>query len=144
LEEADRLTIAAGTSKKELRMVRTADGKGVELAAPATPDKPDTQARAWHDRVFALGVAEVYGKDEPFKDGAPVSRMRLDYSSRGRTLGWLELAEIPTPSESVSGGTPANKPTLYARSELSMGWNKLSGNVEGIIADGLKLVGAKP
>jgi hypothetical protein len=143
VEEADRLTITAGAAQKELRITRTADGKGVELAPLATPDKPDTQSRAWHERVFALGVAEVYGKDEKFKDGEPVGRLRLEYSSRGRALGWLELADIPTPSESVSTGTPA-KPALYARSELTTGWNKLSGSIEGVIAEGLKLVGAKP
>lgn len=142
-EEADRLTISADSAKKELRITRTADGKGVELAPLATADKPDGQARAWHERVFALGVAEVYGKGEKFKDGEPVGRIRLEYSSRGRALGWLEFADIPTPGESVSTGTPP-KPALYARSELTMGWNKLSGNVEGVIADGLKLAGAKP
>ncbi len=144
VEEADRLSVAAGNAKKELRIARTADGKGVELAAVATPDKPDTVARAWHERVFGLGVAEVYGKDEKFPEGEPVTKLRLEYSSRGRAMGWLELAEIPGPTEPLASGAPAKKPALYARSELTIGWNKLSGNTDGLIEEGTKLAGAKP
>jgi hypothetical protein len=142
-EEADRLVVSAGAAKKEMRIARSTDGKGVELADIATPDKPDALARTWHERVFALGVSDVYGKDEKVRDGEPATKLRLEYSSRGRLLGWIELAEIPTPPESVSSGAAAKK-ALYARSELTMGWDKLLGDAEGLIAEGLKLAGAKP
>lgn len=144
VEEADRLTITAGTAKNELRIARTADGKGVELAAMATPDKPNDLARAWHERLFAPGVAKVHGKDDKPAEGEPQTRFRLEYASRGRVLGWMELGEIASPATSVSGDATANKPALYARSELTMGWNKLSGDVTGLVAEGLKLAGAKP
>jgi hypothetical protein len=94
--------------------------------------------------LFAPGIAKVHGKDAQPEEGEPQSRLRLEYSSRGRVLGWLELAEIASPVASVSGAAAANKPALFARSELTLGWNKLSGDGTGLIAEGLKLAGAKP
>jgi hypothetical protein len=85
------------------------------------------------------------GKGETPAEGEPQTRLRLDYSARGRSLGWLVLAEAPTPVEqSVSSATPTPKKTFYARGEFTLGWVKLSGDTDTLVADGVKLAGSKP
>jgi len=145
LEEADRVSIAAGSAKKEYRVARSADGKGVEIAATAAPDKPDPTARAWHERVLGLWPSESLGKGELPAEGEPQTRLRLDYSAHGRSLGWLIIAESAVPpAQNVSSAAPAAKKAFYARSELTLGWVKLSGDSEALVAEGVKLAGGKP
>ena len=69
--------------------------------------------------------------------------VRLESLGRGRTLGWLELAEA-SGSEAVSTIAPTPKKALYARSELTAGWVKLSADNESLFAEGEKLAGGKP
>jgi hypothetical protein len=145
LEEADRVSIAAGSAKKEYRVARTADGKGVEIAAAAVPDKPDPTARAWHERVLGLWPSESLGKGELPAEGEPQTRLRLEYFAHGRSLGWLTIAEGTGPAlQSVSSAAPTPKKVFYARSELTLGWVKLSGDSEALVAEGVKLAGGKP
>ena len=144
LEDADRVLMTAGSAKKEYRVARSADGHGVEIASTATPDKPDSSARTWHERVFALWPSESLGKGEVPAEGEPQVRLRLDYFARGRSLGWLLIAEAPAPPESVSGATPTPKKTSYARGEFTLGWAKLSGDNDTLVTDGVKLAGGKP
>jgi hypothetical protein len=143
LEEADRVTIAAGPAKKDYRVARAADGKGVEIAAAATPEKPDPTARAWHERVLALWPSESLGKGELPAEGEPQTKLRLDYFAHGRSLGWLIIAEGGPALQSVSSAAPAAKKVFYARSELTLGWVKLSGDSEALVAEGIKLAGGK-
>lgn len=145
LEDADRVSMAAGSAKKEYRVARSADQRGVEIASTGTPDKPDPAARTWHERAFALWPSESLGKGEMPADGEPQARLRLDYFARGRSLGWLAIAEAPVPpGQSVSSATPAPKRNFYARSELTLGWVKLSGDTDTLVAEGAKLAGSKP
>ena len=145
LEDADRVSMAAGSAKKDYRVARSADGRGVEVASTATPDKPDPAARTWHDRAFGLWPSESLGKGEMPAEGEPQARLRLDYFARGRSLGWLTIAEAPVASmESVSSATPAPKKTFYARSESTLGWVKLSGDTDALVTEGVKLAGGKP
>ena len=145
LEDADRVSMGAGSAKKEYRVARAASGRGVEIAATTAPDKPDPAARAWHERVLALGPSESLGKGELPAEGEPQARLRLDYFAHGRPLGWLTIAEaaIP-PMESVSSAAPAPKKIFYARSEFTLGWVKMSGDNEALVAEGVKLAGGKP
>jgi hypothetical protein len=145
LEDADRLSMAAGSAKKEYRVARSTDGRGVEIASTGTPDKPDPTARTWHERAFGLWPSESLGKGEPPAEGEPQTKLRLDYFARGRSLGWLTIAEAPVPPvESVSSAAAAPKKTFYARSESTLGWVKLSGDSDTMVADGVKLAGGKP
>jgi hypothetical protein len=145
LEDADRVSVAAGSAKKEYRVARAADGRGVEIASTGAPDKPDPAARTWHERAFGLWPSESLGKGEMPAEGEPQARLRLDYFARGRSLGWLVLAEAPsTPVESVSSTIPAPKKTFYARSESTLGWVKLSGDTDSLVTEGVKLAGGKP
>jgi hypothetical protein len=145
LEDADRVSMTAGSASKEFRVARSADGHGVEVASTGTPDKPDPGARTWHERAFALWPSESLGKGEAPAEGEPQARLRLDYFARGRSMGWLVLAEAPTlPEQSVSSATATPKRAFYARGEFTLGWVKLSGDTDTLVADGLKLAGGKP
>jgi len=144
-EDADRVSIAAGSAKKEYRVARSADGRGVEIASAAAPDKPDPAARTWHERVFGLWPSESLGKGELPAEGEPQTRLRLDYSAHGHGLGWLIIAESPgPPAANVSSTASAPKNIFYARSESTLGWVKLSGDNDTLVADGVKLAGGKP
>ena len=145
LEDADRVSMTAGLAKKEYRVTRSADGRGVEIASTGAPDKPDPAARTWHERAFGLWPSESLGKGETPAEGEPQARLRLEYFSRGRSLGWVVLAEpsVP-PDQSVSSATPAPKKNLYLRSELTLGWIKLSSDVASLVPEGVKLAGGKP
>lgn len=145
LEDADRVAVTVGSNKKEFRVARTAEGHGVEIAWAATPDKPDATARAWHERAFALWPSESLGKGETPAEGEPQTNLRLDYFARGRSLGWVVLAEAPFSAvESVSSAAPAPKKTFYVKSEFTLGWAKLSGDTDTLVADAVKLPGGKP
>ena len=145
LEDAARVSVTAGSAKKEYRVARAADGKGVEIATIAAPDKPDPAARAWHERVLGLWPSESLGKGELPAEGEPQAKLRIDYFAHGRPLGRLTIAEAAAPAlESVSSATPAPKKTFYARSEFTLGWVKLSGDSDALVTEGAKLAGGKP
>jgi hypothetical protein len=60
----------------------------------------------------------------------------VDYFGKGKNLGWIELAESAAPESTT---TVAPKKTVYARTEFTVGWVKLSGDVQPIIDDAAKL-----
>ncbi len=135
LEDADRMVVTRGTTRREFLISNSEDG--VRLAAAGTPDKPDAAAKTWHDRIFSVWPVEVLGKDEAPAEGAPQLDLRIDYSARGRRLGFVEIAKVAAVASSVEKDA---KDTLYARSERSLGWFKLSsdagtmlGDVQGIL-----------
>jgi hypothetical protein len=129
IEEADRVTVTRAGTKHDY-IVSRADS-GVRIAPAATPDKPDAAFKTWHDRVFSLWPAEVLGKDEVPSDGAPQVELRVDYSVRGRPLGFVEIAKVPTVASTDGKG----KDTLYARSERSLGWLKTGTDAHNLLAD---------
>ena len=145
LDDADRVAMAAGSGKKEYRVARSADGRSVEIASTGTPDKPDPAARTWHERAFGLWPSESLGKGEMPAEGEPQARVRLDYFARGRSLGWLAVAEAPVPpGESVSTASSEPKKIFYAKSESTLGWVKLSGDTDSLVSEAVKLAGGKP
>jgi len=145
LEDADRVAMTAGSTKKDFRVARAADGRGVEIALAGAPDKPDPAARAWHERAFGLWPSDSLGKDETPAEGEPQPKFRLDYSARGRNLGWVVVAEASVaPTENVSSAAPAPKKTFYAKSEFTLGWAKLSGDSDSLVAESAKLASGKP
>jgi hypothetical protein len=126
LEEADRLTVLQGTTRHEFVITRSQDV--TYLAPMSMPDKPDAVFKTWHDRVFALWPVEVLGKGEIPSEGAPHVELRIDYNLRGRHLGYLEIAKIAASAE-------GSKDILFARSERSLGWLKLSADARTILDD---------
>lgn len=145
MEDADRVSVAAGSTKKEYRVARSADGRGVEIASASAPEKPDPTARTWHERAFGLWASESLGKGELPAEGEPQAKLRLEYSAHGRSLGWLLVAEAPVPPvANLSSTTPAPKKIFYARSESTLGWVKLSGDNDALVVEGVKLAGGQP
>jgi hypothetical protein len=145
LEDMDRLVVTAKGKTKEFRATRNDNLPGVKLAPATAPDRLDDTARNWHDRIWALFPAEVMGRDEVPTEGAPASAIRIDYSARGRSLGWLELARAATPKVNESSATPPAAPPqiAYARSEFSAGWVKLPADAWALLAEGETLI-ARP
>lgn len=129
LEEADHVVVRHGGTKKELVVSRGDDG--LRISPASTPDKPDATAKAWQERVFSLWPVEVLGQGETPAEGVPQIEVRVDYSARGRGLGFVEIARLPT-RESVSDKP---KDTLFARSEHTLGWYKLSVDSQTILSD---------
>jgi hypothetical protein len=120
IDEFDEERVKAGDATRE--WVTLPEGK---LAPKSAPTAPDTFAKNWSDRVFRLIVTEVLGKDETPPQGTPQTELRVEYLSRGRTLGWIELGH--------SGGD------VYCRTEHTAGWMKLPGNAADIVTEAKKV-----
>ncbi len=132
LEEADRLAVALGSTRREFLISRGEEG--VRIAPAGAPDKPDSSFKTWHDRVFATWPVEVLGKDEVPVEGSPQVELRVEYSLRGRRLGFIEIGK----AESVASAAEGAKPPLFARSERTLGWFKLAADT--LLADGQALL----
>lgn len=132
LEEADRLVLAAGGARKDYRLSH--DENGVHLSPSSAPDKPDTAAKTWHDRMFSLWPVEVLGKDETPSGGTPQVELRVDYSLRGRRLGFVEVAKLAAPAP-VSSASEGAKNKFFARSERTLGWIELPVDSQHLLDD---------
>jgi hypothetical protein len=141
IEDVDRVVIATGggAKKKEFRGSRIDQLPGIRLSAPGS-EKADETAKNWHDRVWNLFPSEVMGKGELPTNGAPKVAVRVEYFSRGRSLGWVELARDAGTNESTA--QPAASVT-YSRSEFSLGWMKMPADAANLITEGESLV-ARP
>jgi hypothetical protein len=120
IDEFDEERVKAGDASRE--WVTLPEGKVAPKSAPTTPD---AFAKNWSDRVFRLIVTEVLGKNEAPPMGAPQVELRVEYLSRGRTLGWIELGRSGT--------------DVYCHTEHTAGWMKLPGNSADIIAEAKKV-----
>ena len=126
------MAISQGTTRSEFLISR---GEGsVRLSPASAPDKPDSAFKTWHDRVFGAWPIEVLGKDETPSEGAPQIELRVEYSVRGRKLGFIELGKA---ADAATSKEDAKTP-LFARSERTLGWFKLTADT--LLADGLALL----
>jgi hypothetical protein len=132
IEEADRLTVTMGATHREF--VVSHSENGVALAPAASPSKADSAFKTWQDRAFSAWPMEVLGKDEVPAEGAPQVELRIDYSARGRRLGFLEIGKGTT----VASNAESAKAVLFARSEHTLGWLKLS--VDNLLSDAQPLL----
>ena len=139
----DGLTITAGAKKRELTLVgeKPADAK---LLSKKT-QKPDPEAKNWHDKVLRLAVTEVLGQGEVPAAGEPQTILKLEYASHGKARGWLEIARVAatTPPPATAASMPPPAPAagaLYARSERTAGWMKLAAAAEEIVKESDKVV----
>jgi hypothetical protein len=137
IEDVDKLVITAAGKKKELRASRNDQSPGIRLSPPGS-EKFDDTAKNWHDRVWNLFPSEVMGKGELPATGAPKVAVRIEYFSRGQSLGWIELARDAPANE--SSAQPAASAS-YARSEYTLGWTKLPGDAAALITEGENIAG---
>lgn len=115
-----------------------------KVAPKAAPDKPDEMVRNWHDRLFnRLIVTEVLGKTEKPASGEPKVVLRVEYTGRGGTKGWLEVARgagAAPAAPAAPGAPPAGE--YFGRSEQTAGWVRLGGPVEELLTEAKKVVAA--
>lgn len=127
--EVDAFSVAAGGKAKSF-VQKTGENERVPgaVAPREKPDQPDEQVRNWHQKIWArLSAAQVLPKGELPGGAEPETALRIDYSRRGRAIGWLEI------SKSKSGD-------YYARSEHTASWVQVSGADE-LVAEGARVVG---
>jgi hypothetical protein len=134
-KEFDRVAITLGGKHKEFVHLGRENFSTETYAAPKTPDKGDPMAKNWLEMVWRLFPMEVLGKDEQPKGEALKVVFRVDYSERGKPVGWLELARMGE----TSAGTMQDN--LYARSEHSVGWTRLH-STDQVIVDAEKVMSA--
>jgi hypothetical protein len=145
IEDVDKLVIEGAGKRRELVATRIEDFPGIRLAPAEARDKPDATLKNWHDRVFSLFPTEVLGKDEVPTGGAPARVLRLEYFSRGRRIGWTELARGSAPGQNVSSAAGAPPPAVptFVRSEFTLGWFKLGPDTQALLTEGETLVAKK-
>lgn len=135
----EAVALQAGGKKREW----VASGSNVALArlAPVSaPDKPDSMAKNWHDKLWRLVPVDVLGQGETPASGVPQPVARVDYRAGGKSLGWIELARAATPTpESASSASP-RPPEVYARTEHTAGWVKIPSSAEELLKEVDKLV----
>jgi hypothetical protein len=140
IEEVDRLVITGGGKRQEFKASRIENFPGIRLAPMGAPEKADATLKNWHDRIFGLFPTEVLGKGEVPAAGAPIVALKLEYFSRGRLIGWAEIARTPPPAQ--SSGTPST-PDVMVRSERTLGWFKLGGDAQTLLTEGETMLAKK-
>jgi hypothetical protein len=134
-KEFDKVTVTVGGKTREWIHVGRDNFQSDAYASPKTPDKHDVMAKNWLDSVWRTFPSEVFGKDELPKGGAPKVAFRVDYSEKGKPVGWIEIARGESGGDGMSGDAQDN---IFARSEHSVGWARLhSGDM--LISDAEKL-----
>jgi hypothetical protein len=138
-KEFDKITLSMNGKRKEWVHLGRENFATDAYANAKTPDKHDDMAKNWADSLWRQFPMEVLGKGEEPKGGAPKIAFRLDYTEKGKPVGWVEIARAETDSESKSSGESVDN--VYARTEHSVGWSRLhSGDL--LITDAEKLVNA--
>jgi hypothetical protein len=145
IEDVDKLVLEAGGKRRELVATRIEDFPGIRLAPVESRDKHDPTLKNWHDRVFTLFPTEVLGKDEVPTGGAPAKVVRLEYFSRGRRIGWTELARgtAPAGQQVSSAAAPPPAAPSFVRSEFTLGWFKLGPDSQALLNEAETLVAKK-
>jgi hypothetical protein len=137
-KEFDHVTFTMNGKRKEYVHLGRENFQTDAYAQAKTPDKHDQQAKNWLDSVWRTFPMEVLGKGEDPKGGAPKIAFRVDYSEKGKPVGWIEIARGQLPTDPSMPGSEVND-TIFARSEHSVGWSRLhSGDM--LISDAEKVI----
>ncbi len=133
----DALTITQPATGKKAELVqRPSNSVSADLMRKAAPTKIDQTSKNWHDKLWRLPVAEALGQGELPPGGAPQILARLDYSRSGKPVGFVEIARANTaPTTPDAPGAPPKRPDLYARSEHTVSWSRLSYGGEDVVKD---------
>jgi hypothetical protein len=142
-QDFDALTVEAGGKKRELVQTSAETPLAAKLASKKTPQKPDELAKNWHDKVWRLIVTEALGKDELPAGGAPQPALRIEYTLRGKTRGFLELGRVNAPAPANTSMPPAATVEIFGRSEHTAGWVKVPANAEDLLKEAEKVAAAE-
>lgn len=142
--EFDAISVAAAGKKRELVQVNP-ESAGAKLAGKSNPSKPDDLAKNWHDKVWRLVATEVLGHGEDPASGAPQLAARLDYSFRGKSRGYIELARVTPPAkpEGTPPGAPPPGNEIYVRTEHTAGWVKVPSSTDDLLHEAEKVAAAE-
>jgi hypothetical protein len=138
LIDFDRIKLASGGKEKELVSVGRESPKTIGFAPAKTPDKKDPTAKNWHDSLWRLFPTELLGRAEEPTTGKVAVVLRVDYTAKGKGVGWIEIGRSQT--SSGASDDPATG-DLYARSEHTAGWVKIPSGGQ-IVPDAQKLIAA--
>jgi hypothetical protein len=119
----DRVVISTGTASRAF----TATGRPpapVQLTPVDAPATPDEFARGWHDRVWRLTPVELLGRGETPPALTPA--FRVEYLRGDKPVGDLAVSRGP------SGA-------WFARTEYTAGWVRMSGGLDPLAEEALKL-----
>ena len=128
----DSVLVKVDDKQRELVQIPGEANQPPKLASKKTPTKPDDFARNWHERMWHLVVTEVLGRSEVPASGEPKVAVRIDYRSRGKPVGWMEVTQPRTvPSTPV--------PEMFARTEHTAGWVKVHAVGEDLVKEAKKV-----
>lgn len=123
--EYDGLRVTSGGKTREFVVVAGATTAQNKLAPTESPKVPDDFAKNWHDKVWRSFATELLGRGEAIPAEAKAV-FRVDYLRKGEAVGFFEYA-------------PAEK-AIYARTEHTAGWVKLSPGGEGLAIEADRVV----
>lgn len=134
VEDVDKVVLSDEKRRREFVASRFEEAPGIKLAPIEDAANQDQTARNWHERIWNMFPTEVLGKGEQPGSLAPAVAFRIEYFSRGKSLGFAEVAR---PGKSAaSGGDNQIVTEVYARSELTAGWFKMPIDVLSLITEG--------
>jgi hypothetical protein len=142
-KEFDQIAVTMGAKRREYVHLGRENFATDGYAAVKTPDKRDQTVKNWADLLWRAFPMEVLGKGEEPKGGSPKVSFRVDYTEKGKPVGWIEIARLE-PADGTSGSSETSAEVtdmIYARSEHTVGWTKLH-SVEQLVTDAEKIFAA--
>jgi hypothetical protein len=126
--EFDAFTVKSDGKEASFVQTNAEIPSTAKVARAATPDKPDELVKNWHDKIWSrLIVTEVLGKGELPVGKEPVVSLRIDYSTKGKAKGFVELG--------VGEGN-----SMWARSENTASWVSVHQGSDEILIEAKKVV----
>jgi hypothetical protein len=135
----DALAISGGGKKREFAQLNGEKPTETKLVSKKT-QKPDAEAKNWHDKTLRLVVTETLGQGEKPAAGEPTPVLKIEYFSVGKAKGWLEIGRTPPTALPANTSMPPSQGDLWGRSERTAGWMKLASNAEDIVKEGEKVL----
>ncbi|MBX5483061.1 MAG: DUF4340 domain-containing protein [Myxococcaceae bacterium] len=119
-DEWDAITVSADGKKRTLTKEngKLTDAKG---------SPPDQLATNWQEKIWRMIGVEVLSRGEDPAAGKPEVKLRVDYLSDGRPVGFIELAQAGNDT--------------FARTEHTAGWVRLHGGAADIVRERESVLG---
>ena len=137
----DGFVVSAGSKSRAFDVQPTENMFAAKVTARKT-GKVDDMAKNWHDKVWRSFVTEVLGKGEKPTKGEPEVGCKIEYTWHGKSKGFLEMGRIAPPAQTQSTAQPPQA-EVWARSERTAGWDKLSGSADQLLKECAKIAGGE-
>lgn len=136
----DGFVVTAGSKSRAFAVQPTENMFAAKVTAKAT-GKVDDMAKNWHDKLWRTFVTDVLGKGEKPDKGAPEVGCKVEYTWHGKSKGFIEVGRI-TPPQTQSTAQPP-PPEVWARTERTASWDKLSGSADQLLKECGKIAGGE-